>query len=66
MRIINSLSVECVILTSISVVWTMLWHFHYNPILEKGVKNGYTHKPWDIRLWDRVRGRKRPEYRGIK
>ena len=40
----------------------MIWHFRFNPVIEKGVKSGYLHKEWDTKLWDEFLGIIRKPY----
>lgn len=55
-----------VILRIIGAFFIALWHFHYNPILERGTRNGYFYKPWDYTLYDWLFYGNKPQYRGVR
>ena len=46
----------------IAALFYMIWNFEINPVLEVGVKNGYSYKPWDLHLWDWVLDKPNPKY----
>jgi len=51
-----------VVLMVIKNILLMIWHLRINPVIKEGVKSGYYHKEWDIKLWDEVFNIRRKPY----
>lgn len=51
-----------VVLMLIKNILLMIWHLRINPVIKKGVQDGYYHEEWDVKLWDEIFNIRRKPY----